>query len=448
MASSIHTTMPGSFLFENSFPPRINLAAGPKGCIFQAPTTPSASGSPYRSTPSLSTQNTFSGRSRKRSRQDTPLHDGAVPDLNQPQTCSSSADPASTVDAPCTLSPIPLVNTNYKLAGGCDMPTAVMERGEQDYWVSPELHCRGGGGFERLNTSAADSLFFESSSALAREASGRSRLPPTPTIRDGFGKAVYNVVGAAGKVWEFCRTNAIRGFYAGGGKGYEIKTSLQSLVKDPGIRHEFQRDDGFQKDAVQKSLVPGCFPEEDFIPEYMSHNHTSPPRAAKKMRRENGVDEISASWMMVESRPTLRKSSPSRLSTRKAPLPKTPTRRPTPKLGRRQTLHASRPSLTLNSGSSGFRSERHTSPALPSSPVTAPGLQNPASVEIQRHVARIRRRELEDDANLKRFNYQLRAMIREGKEALGTKIEVDIEREEPVDERYRGGDQFSTVGKR
>ena len=36
----------------------------------------------------------------------------------------------------------------------------------------------------------------------------------------------------------------------------------------------------------------------------------------------------------------------------------------------------------------------------------------------------MRRRELEGDANLKRFNQQLKAMIKEGKEALGTTIEV------------------------
>ena len=42
----------------------------------------------------------------------------------------------------------------------------------------------------------------------------------------------------------------------------------------------------------------------------------------------------------------------------------------------------------------------------------------------------MRRRELEEDANLKRFNQQLKAMIKEGKEALGTTIEVL----EPADE--------------
>ena len=48
----------------------------------------------------------------------------------------------------------------------------------------------------------------------------------------------------------------------------------------------------------------------------------------------------------------------------------------------------------------------------------------------------MRKRELEEDANLKRLNQQLKAMIKEGKEALGTKFEIV----EPVDEGCAGGE--------
>ena len=61
-------------------------------------------------------------------------------------------------------------------------------------------------------------------------------------------------------------------------------------------------------------------------------------------------------------------------------------------------------------------------------------------MEMQRHAARLRKKEAEEDANLKRFNKQLKAMIREGKEALGTKFEVEeIELDE---ETMNGGDVF------
>jgi hypothetical protein len=44
---------------------------------------------------------------------------------------------------------------------------------------------------------------------------------------------------------------------------------------------------------------------------------------------------------------------------------------------------------------------------------------------VQRQAARLRRREREEDASIQRLNKQLQAMIREGREALGTTVEVD-----------------------
>jgi hypothetical protein len=44
---------------------------------------------------------------------------------------------------------------------------------------------------------------------------------------------------------------------------------------------------------------------------------------------------------------------------------------------------------------------------------------------MQRYAARVRRKEREEDASIQRLNKQLQAMIREGKEALGTTVEVD-----------------------
>ncbi len=64
---------------------------------------------------------------------------------------------------------------------------------------------------------------------------------------------------------------------------------------------------------------------------------------------------------------------------------------------------------------------------------------------MQRHAARIRKRDLAEDANLKRFNSQLKAMIKEGKEALGTKFEV--EEAELADEDYAEGDYFCGMEK-
>jgi len=56
----------------------------------------------------------------------------------------------------------------------------------------------------------------------------------------------------------------------------------------------------------------------------------------------------------------------------------------------------------------------------------------------------MRKRELEEDANLKRLNQQLKAMIKEGKEALGTKFEVQ---DEPIDEGYAEGAYYDDMEK-
>lgn len=54
---------------------------------------------------------------------------------------------------------------------------------------------------------------------------------------------------------------------------------------------------------------------------------------------------------------------------------------------------------------------------------------------------------MEDDAHLKRFNQQLKAMIKEGKEALGTKIVVEHEMGDLTDEGYAEGDGFDDIVK-
>ncbi|CAF9933703.1 MAG: hypothetical protein ALECFALPRED_005673 [Alectoria fallacina] len=431
--ASIHTTvMPGSFSFDTILPTKLDLNVGGKSHFFQPPKTPSASSSLHTSTASLPAQDIISITSRKRSRHDS--HSSNQTPI-QPQ---SHAMPSmlsytpSALESPSALSPAPFVNTQYRLAGGLDTPTVCLSMDEEeDYPASPDLHLRGGRGCRGFEL-APDGYFPQSTPALSRESNGRPRKHAAPRIQDGLGKAVYGMVSVAGKMWDFCRT--FRGFYAGGIQGYEMKPSLEYVNCDQSMWQEAECDEVFQSSLREKSLVSDRFLEEDFVADYMSQNHTTPPRAAKKIQREKGIGgEISASWVLVTSRET----SPSRLSSRKIPSSNSSARRAIPKLSRRPILPASRPSLTSYAGSPGLRSDRTASFASPRSPLTSPTHESLLSAEAQRQAARIRKRELEEDTNLKRFNQQLKAMIKEGKEALGTKFEVF---DEPVDEGYAGGD--------
>ena len=354
-----------------------------------------------------------------------------------------------------TESPAPLANEQYKLAGGLDTPNAKMSL-EHDYFNSgaAEVHFRTGqiipSPIPSNQYGCSDRTHF--ASALTRERNGHPRVVTSPNIRDGLGRTLYHVAGMAGKVLEFCRDTAFRGFFAGGGTGYELKGAATTQSKATGeqsVWHQVEEKDlTFWRDSeVVGTPVPGRFPEEDFIPDYMSQDHSSPiqVRAAKRVQREKGAEPgIGENWMIVGERTTpstSRGSSPSRLSTRKTPTSiASSNRRTAPRLGRRPILPASRPSLTSYAGSPGMRLDRPASYASPRSPTAFAGgvatashvspkheTSSPVSVEVQKHAARIRRRELEEEKNLSRFNQQLKAMIKEGKEALGTRIEVEDE---------------------
>jgi len=67
---------------------------------------------------------------------------------------------------------------------------------------------------------------------------------------------------------------------------------------------------------------------------------------------------------------------------------------------------------------------------------------------VKAYAAKVKRREVEDDASMKRLNRQLKAMIREGKEALGTRVEVEMDERMDglVDEGYAEGESFGGKG--
>ena len=433
--SSIHG-MPGSCNLDTTLPPKLDINVGARSHFFQPPRTPSASSSLYRSTTLTINQDAGSNNSRKRSRPES-----FISTQTTPFEAGSHASPAPT-RLSGNQSPPPLATTKYELAGGLDTPMAAtlsaMELQEDNHSASTDLHLRGGRGFRGFDLSSEDYHLPSSSAALGREGNGRSRLAAPPLTRHGLGRMVSGVVGVAGRVLEFCKETAFRGFYAGGGQGYAMSPPSRAMSGSQSIWLDADKEGAFHSYEQEKGPVPGQFPDEDYIPDYMSQDHITPPRPSKRIQREKGSAEISASWVMVDGHPS-RESSPSRLSHRKVPSAAVSTRKPMLKHGRRPILPASRPSLTSYAGSPGLRPDRPASFASTRSPLTSPKRESPVSIDVQRHAAKMRRRELEEDANLKRLNQQLKAMIREGREALGTKIEVQ---DDPIDEGYAEGESF------
>ena len=434
---------------NNVLPPQLNIPVGAKTHLFQLPRTSSASCSLYQSTASISSENGNRSTSRKRSR------DGSVTS-SQATTYSTTSiwsptltEQSSALLTPGMMSPAPLVNTQYVLATGLDTPVAGFTSSvdaSDDFMTPPHLASTGGRGWESHTGIDSGSYFPPQSTALAREANGRPRLPSTQPTRGSWGKTVYSVVGAASRLWSFCTMNAFQGFYAGGGQGYQICTSSGFSNGEWRASNKDEERKRVSRLEREMSSIPGCFPEEDFIPDYMSQTHTTTPRPAKKIQRQKGIGDPYAGWIMVDSTPTSRESSLTRTSTRKIPSMVSPGRRPASKAGRRVILPASRPSQTSYAGSPAMRPDRPASTASARSPTTTPQPTSPVSLEVQRHAARLRRQKTEEDANLNRFNQQLKAMIKEGKEALGTKFEVE-EVDGMIDEGYAEGEYIDVIEK-
>ena len=214
--ASVHTVMPGSFSFDAILPPKLDINVGAKSHFFQPPL--SASSSLHKSTASLSPQNVTATTKRKRSRHDSHLSHQPTP-IEAPSHASPSLLPytPSRLDTSTSLSPAPFVNTQYRLAGGLDTPTA-RQAMEAENLASPELYLRGGA--YRGLQSLPDSYFPQSDPLLSRESNGRSGQQLSPRIQDGLGKAVYGMASVAGKVWNFCRTTA-----------FKVRTSRSSCLE-------------------------------------------------------------------------------------------------------------------------------------------------------------------------------------------------------------------------
>lgn len=478
MTRSSYNAMAGTFAHADR--------AGPKSHLFQPPRTPSASSSIYlsRSTASISMLSDRSDRpamtSRKRSRMDYSVEDITAPVSVMPDWSNGmeSSDTMARSESMDPGSPIPFVNTRYQLAGGLDTPTAAaahdIERSEYT----------DAGYRKRLSDEAStfdnghSSYFPHTPAPQFTDANGRARANGYEPQSTGWSRLAIEVVGSVvGKVWEFCKAGAFRGFTAGGGKAYGIQGSQPHTPQESNFRPREAEptifDGGFDRESTP---IPGQFIEDDYISDYIDRRtlESTPPRALKRLHLSNDDGELERNWIMVSSekttqittpqsrtKPIARYSMPTASSTGRR-LTATTTRPAASRANsRRPLLHGARPSAVSHAGSPGLHAARPASFASPRSPGGsrlsmpsttysyakpsfsgvngATGAASPASIEAQKYAARIKKEEQEADESIRRFNAQLQAMIREGKEALGTRIEVDEANELVMEELLDDG---------
>jgi len=94
--------------------------------------------------------------------------------------------------------------------------------------------------------------------------------------------------------------------------------------------------------------------------------------------------------------------------------------------------HASSPALQAHHRRASYAPSRSPAAGTPTQH------SSPVSVEAQRYTERLRREERQTDASIKRLNEQLKAMIKEGKEALGSKVEI-VDDESEMDVGFEEG---------
>ncbi|KAK2759541.1 hypothetical protein FQN54_003020 [Arachnomyces sp. PD_36] len=411
--------MPGSFVYDNPIPPKLDLAGA--SSVFQPPSPISAASSLCR------TIKSNGGSSRKRQRFDRGDDDSirsfnpnsslrshmnaddryfsrnnhASP-LGQRGSTNSWISPSETSNG--LMSPAPFVNTDYRFAGGLDASSASLALArENEEYNGQELDYRPNR-YRQFTEQAPDNYPIETT---VQSGNGRKRARPSssssssPQKPNGWGKAVFHMVGGvAGKVWDFCWSGAFRGFHAGGGVGYQMETPPQPRDQDT-----WQTDSGnhlFRSHSREDVPVPGRF-----------------PNPVEETSRGLDADDLNSNWILVKNEePESGQSSPTRKAPRRTSSvarPITPRRAVTARTGRRSgVMTPARPSASP-----------HTPYASAKTTQSPTKTDKAGSAEAQRYAAKMRRREREEEASMRRLNQQMQAMIKEGREALGTKIEVD-----------------------
>lgn len=224
----------------------------------------------------------------------------------------------------------------------------------------------------------------------------------TEETENTWGGLVFKLVGGvAGKMWEFCRTSAFGGFTAGGGTSYEITETAPKII--PGSWDRFEQDELDNQGNNENRNVPGA------------SSMGTPERPAKRLQSSSG-------WVMVGHEPFStgieRPASPSPSLSRRSYIPR-PVYSPSP------AQQSRIPTARTPSRSHEVPSRASASYASTRSPEYSPRVPaSPSSVDVQKFTAKRRREDYQTDASIWRLNQQLTAMIRQGQEALATKVDV------------------------
>ena len=445
-------TMPGAFAFEDA-----DFSAPVAKPSFYIPPSPSAS-----SVLSSSIARTLScpaSHVRKRPRVDVSEKSTATPrGIQRNDTFTSTYS----FDAP---SPAPLVNTDYRIAGGLDTPTAEKLLHEERIRFDYEQDLRPNR-YGVPPSTQTESYFPLTPSSVGNDRRKRRHSSSPRRHRPGWGHTVWAMTGGvAGRVIDFCWNTAFQGFHAGGGQAYRMQIDTPTVTASNDVELKGSAD-VFDAEYRGRDSTPGGFPEDDLIEDYMSRPQ-SHQQEDTPTQYHHGQDRsaLKGNWVMVnepyadsETSPARKKVRPSTASmasrpTSRGSLPVSVRPRLQPRSGASYAsprgsgigmhLHAQ----TRPQSSQGFHKGHKRSRSSIAQPRQADSHDEhntPKSPEVLKFEKKLRKKDHKQDQSIHRLNQQMQDMIKEAQQALGSKVEVT---DDVDDEGYGEGTDISVVSR-
>lgn len=252
-----------------------------------------------------------------------------------------------------------------------------------------------------------------------------------------FNQLINIVGGVAGKLYQFCSV-PFRGFQAGGGQAYAFGN--QEVAAKLGLQDD--DDNAHVPNGSMQQMPPSNYHDNDFGVHSIESLKDERPAAKRQRTAEN--------WVVVDNvgGMTSRPSTP-RMAARRVPgHTRSPSSIPRPvsrasmatpahkrpsliPVSRRSTLDrasfygSAKAESQPQSHSRSYSRQSYGSPVLFND--KTPKKKSPLPPESQRLINKMRREEVEDDARMRRMSSQMSAMLREAREALGSKFEIEDE---------------------
>ncbi|CAK1363956.1 unnamed protein product [Cercospora beticola] len=390
---------------------------------FQPPKSPvSAAATPATATG----QNYFSTSVRKRQRPDSAhsrdgQHTQGTPWAETPAWAQS---PGDRIFGSGYSQNSDLVNERYRLADGFDTPgLESSSRLEQLTVPEDEFRRRLRGEDDDMDFAVRSGCPAPLSGPLARERNGVARVRPASDDRSQttWTSLAINFIG---KAFTFGST-VVRGFYAGGGKGYDMQNS--ALVGSDLLQHT--------QEAVG-TPIPGSWhdAEADFLGDFEQDspyfNHGSPSRPAVKRRQTDRE-----TWVLVPSDLEGRPPSPKRkisgngiprsnLAAAKPSASRASSRRSLAPVSRRTTSYYQTYAAPVQASTPTQAQNRRASTALTRSPQSRPASAGGITL-VSPEAERFARRQAKQDKAMTSMSNRIQEMMRQAQEALGTKYAVE-----------------------